>query len=85
MTFYGWLGATLASLSLGLAVPLLVTFLQTSEVPRFPTAILCTTIMLVAALSATSGLVLDLVTHHRRETRRLAYLRIPGLAARTQA
>jgi hypothetical protein len=82
VTFYGAIGAALASVSVVLAVPLLITWLQTGLVPRFPTAILCTGLMLLASLSVTAGLILDTVTHHRREARRLAYLAVPGLAAR---
>lgn len=83
--FYGTLAIWLAALSIGLAIPLFITFVETSEVPRFPTAILCSAIMLLAFLSLTAGIILDNVTHHRRETRRLAYLRIPSLAARLLA
>ncbi|MEM6926398.1 MAG: glycosyl transferase, partial [Myxococcota bacterium] len=82
LAFYGVIGALLVALSVGLAVPLFVTFIETSEVPRFPTAILCSAIMLVAFLSFTAGLVLDTVTHHRLETRMLEYLRIPALVSR---
>ncbi|HHO49357.1 MAG TPA: glycosyltransferase, partial [Deltaproteobacteria bacterium] len=55
LPFYGWIGASLAALSVGLAVPLFVTLARTSEVPRFPTAILCAAIMMLASLSATAG------------------------------
>jgi len=82
LPFYGWIGAFLSALSIGLAIPLFIEFARTSEVPRFPTAILCSAIMLVAFLSFTAGLVLDNVTHHRRETRMLEYLRIPSLVSR---
>ena len=82
LPFYGAIGGTLAALSVGLAVPLFITFFETGLVPRFPTAILCSAIMLVAFLSFTAGLILDTVTHHRRETRLLEYLRIPSLASR---
>ena len=84
LRFYGLIGAMLSVLSVGLAVPLFVTFLQTAEVPRLPTAVLCAAIMLLAFLSFTAGLILDTVTHHRRETRLLEYLRIGSLAARTE-
>ncbi|MEN0062415.1 MAG: glycosyltransferase family 2 protein [Myxococcota bacterium] len=84
LPFYGVIGLELAALSIGLAIPLFITFFETSEVPRFPTAILCSAIMLVAFLSFTAGVVLDTVTHHRRETRMLAYLREPSLASRTE-
>jgi hypothetical protein len=78
LAFYGAIGAVLAVTSVILALPLLWTWLETWLVPRFPTAILCTGLMVLASLSVTSGLVLDTVTHHRRETRRLAYLAVPG-------
>jgi len=61
-----------------LAVPLLVTYLETGLVPRLPTALLCASITLFGMLLLTCGLVLDVVTRGRTETRRLAYLSIPG-------
>jgi hypothetical protein len=45
--------------------------------PRLPTAILATGTMLLAFHSLFSGLVLDTVTHGRRELKRMAYLAIP--------
>ena len=85
LAFYGIIGIANAVLSIGLAIPLFITFIETSTVPRFPTAILCSAIMLVAFLAFTAGLILDTVTHHRRETRMLEYLRIPSLASRRLA
>ncbi len=82
LAFYGVIGGLLSALSIWLAIPLFVTWLETSQVPRFPTAILCSAIMLVAFLSFTAGLILDTVTHHRRETRMLEYLRVPSLVSR---
>jgi hypothetical protein len=82
LRFYGAIGAALAALSIALAVPLVITWLETGLVPRFPTAILCSAIMLSAFLSVTAGLVLDTVTHGRREVKRLAYLSVPGVHAR---
>jgi len=46
-------------------------------VPRQPTAILATGLVLLSALSFVSGLILDTVTRGRREMRRLAYLAVP--------
>ena len=85
LRFYGALGTALAVLSLVLAFPLLLTWLETGMVPRFPTAILCSAIMISAFLSVTAGLVLDTVTHGRREVKRLAYLSVPGVHARLGA
>ena len=72
--FYGWIGALLVGLALALAAPLVVTYLETGLVPRFPTAILVTGIIIVAVLCFFAGLILDTVTRGRREVRRLAYL-----------
>jgi hypothetical protein len=47
-------------------------------VPRFPTAILVTGIMILAFLNGMCGLILDTVVRGRRETRRLAYLAQPA-------
>ena len=74
LLFYSVAAVLLASLSVLLAIPLVITYLHTGLVPRFPTAILATGLMLLAALSFLAGLVLDTVTRGRREMRLLAYL-----------
>ena len=63
-----------------LAIPLVVTYVQTGLVPRFPTAILVTGMTIIAVLCFFAGLILDTVTRGRREVRRLAYLSLsaPG-------
>ncbi len=76
--FYGGLGVLLTIAALILAFPLLLTYLETGEVPRFPTAILATGMVIVAVLSFFAGLILDTVTRGRREMRRLAYLAHPA-------
>jgi hypothetical protein len=43
-------------------------------VPRLPTAILATGLVIIAVLCFFAGLILDTVTRGRREVRRLAYL-----------
>ena len=72
--FFGIIAALLAVLGLALAAPLIVTYLKTGLVPRFPTAILVTGLMILATLSAMCGLILDTVVRGRREVRRLSYL-----------
>lgn len=57
-------------------------FLRTGLVPRLPTAVLSTGFVLLSFLALVCGLVLDTVTRGRRELKRLAYLAIPGIAAR---
>jgi hypothetical protein len=83
LAFFSGIGIALAALSFGLAVPIIVTFIETRTVPRFPTAILSTGLMLLAFLSIACGLILDTVTRGRREIKLLAYLeqRAPGEAA----
>lgn len=75
--FFSALAALLALSSLILAWPLLITYLDTGLVPRFPTAILATGLMLLAFLSFSCGIVLDTVTRGRREMKRLNYLTVP--------
>ena len=77
--FYGGFAVFLIALGLVLAVPLVVTYVETGLVPRFPTAILITGLMIVAALSFAVGLILDTVVRGRREVRRLAYLSFPAV------
>jgi glycosyltransferase involved in cell wall biosynthesis len=78
--FYGSIGALLVIIAILLAIPLVETYLQTGLVPRFPTAILVTGMVIVAVLCVFAGLILDTVTRGRREVRRLAYLSLaaPG-------
>ena len=79
--FYGSFGLFLAALAVALSVPLVITFMQTGLVPRFPTAILATGLMILAALSFFAGLILDTVVRGRREVRRLHYLSLPAPGA----
>ena len=80
--FFGAIGAMLALVAVLLAIPLGLTYAQTGLVPRLPTAILATGLIIVAALCVFAGLILDTVTRGRREVRRLAYLSLsaPGAA-----
>jgi glycosyltransferase involved in cell wall biosynthesis len=81
LLFFGAVGAGLALLALLLAVPLVVTYAQTGLVPRIPTAVLVTGLMILASLCAFAGLILDTVVRGRREVRRLAYLAWPAPGA----
>lgn len=80
LIFFGAFGSLLALVSVGLAVPIIITFVETHTVPRLPTAVLAMGLMLMAFLSFSVGLVLDTVTRGRREMKLLAYLalRAPG-------
>jgi glycosyltransferase involved in cell wall biosynthesis len=74
LPFFGAIGLSLALVSIGLAIPIIVTFVEEGLVPRLPTAVLSTGLMLLAFLSIACGLVLDTVTRGRRELKLLAYL-----------
>jgi glycosyltransferase involved in cell wall biosynthesis len=76
--FFGAIGTVLALLAVVLAVPLAITYMHTGLVPRVPTAILVTGLMILAALNGFAGLILDTVVRGRREVRRLAYLSHPA-------
>lgn len=77
LAFYGILALLLSLVSLVLATPVVLEWLETGLVPRFPTAILVTGMMVLAALCFFSGLILDTVSRGRREARILAYLQHP--------
>lgn len=74
MTFFGMIAALLALLAIILAVPLAITYAQTGLVPRLPTALLSTGLIILSAMSMMCGLILDTVVRGRLEMRRLAYL-----------
>ncbi len=76
--FFGIGALLLAIFSLVIVKPVFVTYLETGLVPRLPTAVLATGLMLLAFLSLACGLILDTVTRGRREMKRLAYLAQPA-------
>jgi glycosyltransferase involved in cell wall biosynthesis len=77
LKFFSAIAAAFATVALALGIPLVITFIKTGLVPRQPTAILATGLVLLSALSLVCGLILDTVTRGRREMRRLAYLSVP--------
>jgi glycosyltransferase involved in cell wall biosynthesis len=80
LVFFSSIGMTMAAVSIMLAIPIVATFIEHGVVPRLPTAILSTGLMLAATVAIAAGLILDTVTHGRREMKRLSYLqqRAPG-------
>ncbi len=75
--FFSAIGLVFVAGSVALGIPLVSEYLHTGLVPRFPTAILATGVMLLGMLSFVTGLVLDTVTRGRREMKMLAYLSYP--------
>ena len=79
--YHGLLGTLLFLIALVLSVPLFTEYARTGLVPRFPTAILASSLVIVGVLSWVVGLVLDAVTKARREAARLNYLRFNAVGA----
>ena len=77
LALFSFVSFLLSSLSLILAYPIIGTYIESGLVPRLPSAILSTGLMLGALFSMACGLVLDTVTRGRHEAKRLAYLSIP--------
>jgi glycosyltransferase involved in cell wall biosynthesis len=74
LVFFTAISALLMLLSLVLGVRVVLEYVKTGLVPRLPTAVLSTGLMVLASLSLASGLILDTVTRGRWELKRLAYL-----------
>jgi glycosyltransferase involved in cell wall biosynthesis len=78
LLFFGFIGLLLGLLGVVLGIPVMLTYLETGLVPRFPTLITIVGLGILAALNIMTGLILDTVTHGRREMKRLAYLSYPS-------
>ena len=78
--FFSAISLLLMAIALVLGIPIIVGWMETGLVPRFPTALLATGISLMAFLSLAAGVILDTVTRGRREIKRLHYLSIAAPA-----
>jgi glycosyltransferase involved in cell wall biosynthesis len=78
LAFFGVFSMLLAVTAVILAVPLAITYFEIGLVPRIPTALLSTGLIILAAMSMMCGLILDTVVRGRLEVRRLAYLGYPA-------
>lgn len=76
--FFGVPAMALTAVAAALAAPLVVTYAETGLVPRLPTAILCTGLILLAGLSTMCGVVLDSLARSRVEHKRMLYLAVDG-------
>lgn len=85
LPFFALVALALALTSLGLGIPLIVEYSRTGLVPRLPTAVLASGIMLTAMMALFTGLVLDTVTRGRREAKRFAYLSLPAAGRRSSS
>ena len=81
LQFFTCAGILLMVVAIGLGAPVVATYLQIGLVPRLPTAVLSTGIMLLSFLAFSCGLILDSVARGRKEAKRFAYLAIPRWGA----
>lgn len=72
--FFGLISISLFFLSLFLAYPIITEFIETGLVPRIPTAILSTGIMMISFVSLICGLILDSISKARLDMKKLHYL-----------
>jgi glycosyltransferase involved in cell wall biosynthesis len=77
--FFGYLSGLLVLTSLALGIPVVIEYLETGLVPRVPTAILASGLMVLAGIGLTCGLILDSVSRERREIKRLHYQSFPAI------
>ena len=77
--FYAIFSAAFALGSLILMTPIMITWLETGLVPRFPTAIVATGMMIIAVLLMTCGLILDSLCRARVEQKRILFLGVNKL------
>lgn len=80
LAFFGAAALLLLLLGIGFGASVVVEFMRTGLVPRLPTAVLASTLVLLAALAIACGFVLDSVARGRKELKRLAYLAVPLMA-----
>jgi len=81
LQFFSLAGLVFLVAGIALGIPVVVEFLNTGLVPRLPTGVLATGLVLLSALSFAVGLILDTVARGRKESKRLVYLAIPGTAS----
>lgn len=74
---YGLLGFVMALLSIGVGTPVVLEFLKTGLVPRFPSAILASALMILAFLSGFTGIILSAIAKSRRDIKKIAFLSMP--------
>ena len=78
LLFFASIAALFVAVAVLIGAPVVSEYFHTGLVPRLPTAVLATGLMVIAFLSLTCGLILDTVTRGRWEAKRMAYLAMPG-------
>lgn len=84
LMFFGALSGVVMLAALLLGAPVILEYMATGLVPRFPTAFLCGTLAVLSCISLVSGIILETVSLGRREMKRLAYNGVESLAAKLE-
>ncbi len=79
LRFYAWIAAVIAATGIVLMAPIVSTWWQTGLVPRLPTAVGAMSLIVIAFLMASCGLILDSLSRARVEQKRILFLSVPAL------
>lgn len=74
--FHGLIGTAIVLVGLVIGYPVVSDYAETGLVPRLPTALLASSLVILGCLVWLVGLILDAITKMRREAARLNYLRL---------
>lgn len=74
---FGFLAVLFIFLGLVAGIPVVVEYIETGLVPRFPTAILASGLMVLGFLCGFSGLILNAISKTRLEVKKMTFLTIP--------
>ena len=85
LAFFGLFALLFGTIGLALGGSVVMEYMETRLVPRFPTAILATGLMVLSFLALGCGLILHNVARGQREIKRLAYLAAGASAATSPA
>ena len=66
MRFFGWLGAAFILLGLGFFIPIMIEYVDTGMVPRFPTLIVISATWIIGIISIFCGLILTVIKNQSR-------------------
>jgi len=71
--FFSVFALFFSGIALAIGIPVIIEYIDTGLVPKFPSAILATGLMIFSAICITCGMVLNSVARSKRELKRLFY------------
>lgn len=82
LTFFGSAGALIVLFGVGLSIPVILEFFATGLVPRLPTAVLSTGLVLVGIITIFVGLILHTIARRFQETDRQIQITVEEILRR---